>query len=390
MAKDNEGQSIRDYGSRKKRIRRRRNFIIAVALIALLIGGGVYLYKLYNKSYTGYEVSHSQENPTESGAKYLRYNGGVLKYSKDGATAIAKDGSLRWNGSYEMKKPVVDICEKYVVIADQGGTLLKIFDEDGVAGSIPTVNNIIKAEVSAKGIVAVLLEEERANYIKLFDTDGTELVGMATSAETDGYPMDITLSNDGRKLITSYLAVTSGELVGITTFYNFGEVGQNFMENIMGAFKFEGLVVPRVIFNNNEAACIFKENGITILKYSEKPEEVKEETYERKIESILHNEKYAGVVLEKAETGYRELILYSLDGTKVLDQKLDFDFDHIYLSGDEIIMYDNLSCVIMKLSGRVKFRHTFDMNIDAFYPINHLDRYFLINDTGISQINLIE
>jgi hypothetical protein len=390
MAKDNEGQSVRDYGNRKKRVRRRRNFVIAAAFIALLIGGGVYIYNLYNKNYTSYEVFNSMDNPVESGTKYLYYDGGVLKYSKDGAAAIAKDGSLRWNGSYEMKKPVVDICEKYLVIADQGGTTLKIYDEEGVAGSISTVNNIIKAEVSKKGVVAALLEEEGNNYIKLYDADGTELAEIATNTAENGYPIDIALSNNGEKLITSYLSVTSGELVGITTFYNFGEVGQNWTDRMMGAYNFEGLIVPRVIFNNNDAACIFKENGIMIFKYSERPEVVKEEKYEAKIESILHSEKYVGVVLEKGESGYRELILYNLDGSKILDQRLDFDFNNIYLSDEEIIMYDNVSCVIMKLSGKVKFKYTFDTNIAALYPVNHLDRYFFINDTRISQISLVE
>lgn len=390
MAKDNEQQSIRDYGNRKKRIRRRRNFIIAAALLAVLIGGGIYAYRLYNKNYTSYEVFNSMDNPSENGTKYLRYNGGVLKYSKDGATAIARDGSLKWNGSYEMKKPVVDICEEYVVIADQGGTELKVFNGKGVAGSIPTVNHIIKAEVSKKGVVAALLEEAGTNYIKIYDTDGTVLVDIATSTAEDGYPIDIALSNNGEKLITSYLSVTSGELVGITTFYNFGEVGKNWTDRMMGAYNFEGLIVPRVIFNNNDSACIFKENGLMIFKYSERPEVVEEEIYETKIESILYNEKYTGVVLEKEASGYRQLILYNMEGSRVLEQKLDFDFNSIYLTDEEIIMYDNISCVIMKLSGKVKFKHTFDTNIAGLYPINHLDRYFFINDTQISQISLIE
>lgn len=390
MAKDKDGQSIRDYGDRKRRIKKRRRIIIGLAIIAILIGGSVYLYSLYNMNYKGYEVIKTMENAVDSKAHYLRYNGGVLKISQDGATAIDKEGNLKWNGSYEMKDPIADVCEQYVVVADRGGTSIQIFDNGGVAGSISTVSNIIKVEIANQGVVAALLESEGNNSIKLYDIDGTELAEIATNAVEDGYPIDITLSNDGEKLITSYLSVTTGELIGIATFYNFGEVGQNWTDRMVGAFNFNGLVAPRVAFNNNSTACVFKENGFMIFSYSEMPKLIKEFSYDAKIDSILHNEEYAGVVLEAGETSTRELLVYNLKGEKVLDKKLDFDYTDIYLAGKEIIMHDNSSCIVMKMNGTVKFSYTFDSNIAALYPVNDLDRYLFVSDKAIAQISLVE
>ncbi|MDF2486180.1 MAG: hypothetical protein K0R46_2348, partial [Herbinix sp.] len=191
MAKDNERQPVRDYGDRKKRVRRRRNIVIVVAIIALLIGGSVYLYSLYNMNYQSYEVQNSMDNTVENTAQYLRYDNGILKYSMDGATAIDKEGNLKWNGSYEMKDPVADVCEEYAVVADQGGTSIQIFDQEGIAGSISTVNDIIKVEIAKQGVVAALLETEGNNAIKLYDMDGTELAEIATNTLENGYPIDI-------------------------------------------------------------------------------------------------------------------------------------------------------------------------------------------------------
>lgn len=390
MAKDNEVQSIRDYGSRKKRVRRRRSFVIVIAIIAILIGVSIYIYNLNNKNYQSYEVLKTLQNTEESGAQYLSYNTGVLKYSKDGATAIDKEGKLKWNGSYEMNKPQADVCGEYAVIADQGGTSLKIFDGKGVAGSISTIHNIVKVEISTKGVVAVLMETESENSIIIYDVDGTMLVEMATNVIEDGYPIDITFSDDGEKLITSYLSVTTGELVGVATFYNFGEVGQNWVDNLVGAYKFDGIIAPRVFFNNNDAACIFREDGFMLFEYSEMPNMVKEIRFENRIDSILHNEEFVGVVLDAEESGYRNLVLYNLKGEKVLDRKLDFDYNQIYLADDEIIMYDNTSCIVMKINGTIKFSYTFDSNILGLYPINELDRYYYISDKEITQINLVE
>jgi hypothetical protein len=390
MAKDKEGQSIRDYGERKRRARRRRNFVIVLAIMVLLVGGGIYLYSLYNKNYHSYEIIKRMDNTAEINAQYLKYGSGILKYSKDGATAIDMEGKLKWNGSYEMKKPIADVCGDYVVVADQGGTSIQIFDKKGIAGNISTVHNVIKVEVSKKGVVAALLETENTNSIIIYDVDGTKLVEIATNMIENGYPIDITLSDDGEKLITSYLSVTTGELIGIATFYNFGEVGQNWTDRIVGAFNFTGLVVPRVAFTNNNAACIFKENGIMLLEYSEMPNMIKEINFESKVDSILYNEKYVGVVLEAGETGNQDLVVYNLKGDIVLNKKLDFDYNKIYLADDEIIMYDNVSCIVMKMNGTVKFQYTFDSNIAALYPVNELDRYYYVSDKEIAQIGLVE
>ena len=390
MAKDNEGQSVRDYGERKRRIRRRRNLIIGIAIIALLVGGSVYLYKLYNKNYNSFEVLKTMENKVESGAQYLRYGSGVLKYSKDGATVIDKEGKLKWNGSYEMKQPMADVSGDYVVIADQGGTSIQIFDGKGIVGRISTVYDIIKVEVAQQGVVYALQEADDTNYIFLYDKDGTVLGEKVTSMSEDGYPIDISISDDGLKLITSYLTVNTGELTGIASFYNFGEVGQNWIDNLVGGFKFEGIVAPRVFFNNNDTACVFKENGLMLIEYSEMPRVIKEISFENEIKSILHNEKYVGVIIDAGETGHRELVVYNLKGDKILDKKLDFDYREIRLEGEEIIMNDNVSCIVMKMNGTVKFSHTFGSDIVALYPINDLDQYYYVSDKEIAQIRLVE
>ena len=116
----------------------------------------------------------------------------------------------------------------------------------------------------------------------------------------------------------------------------------------------------------------------------------KEITIEGEIESVLHNEKYAGYVLKKDGEKEPKLLLYDLKGNLVLDMELDFEYDRIYLSGEEIIMYNDLSCLIYKADSKEKFRYTFTTNISALYPINNLDRYFMASPEEILVIKLVE
>jgi hypothetical protein len=69
---------------------------------------------------------------------------------------------------------------------------------------------------------------------------------------------------------------------------------------------------------------------------------------------------------------------------------LDFEYENIYISKDEIIMYNDFTCLIYKVSGQEKFRYTFTTNISALYPINHLDRYFMVNPEEVLEIQLVE
>jgi len=399
MAKEIEGQTLRDYGNRKKRYRKIRKSIIGMLLAAIIVVVGIYLYLLYNKSYDNYEVIKTEEALETDASGYLGYSGGIVKYSRDGAVAVNKDGSLLWNGSYEMMDPIADTCGKYVVIADRGNKSIHIFNEKGFVSSITTLYDIMKVEIATQGVVAVLMEEGDTSYIKLYYEDGTMvsdsnedgvLSEIITNVGDAGYPIDIALSDDGKKLVVSFLSFTTGKLVSTIGFYNFGEVGQNLIDRFVGGFEFEEIIVPEVAFLGNDTVCVYKENGYSLYSMLQKPELIQEETLDKKIQSIIYNEKYFGLILDGLDSAPKQMQLYNLAGKKVLDQSLDFQYEKILLSGEEILMYDNLSCLILKTNGKEKFRHTFDTNIEAIYPINQLDKYYLVNANGISQIQLVE
>lgn len=399
MAEQMNGQSLRDYGKRIKRYQRIRKSIIGMVLIVIAALAGIYLYLLYNKDYDSYEVISTQEVTGVNGTGYLGYHGGIVKYSKDGAMAINKEGKVLWNGSYEMMDPIADACENYVVVADRGNKLLHIFNENGFVSSITTYYDILKAEVGHNGVVAVLMEEDDTSYLKLYYEDGTVvsdskeeglLSEIVKDIDNAGYPIDFSLSNDGKKIVVSFLSFTSGKLVSTIGFYNFGEVGQNELDRLVGGFELEDTVIPKVAFLGNDTVAVYKEDGYSLFSMLEKPNLLKEETFDQKIQSILFNEKYMGFVLADSDNGKRQIVLYDLKGNKVLSQSLDFEYDTIFLSEEEIIMYNKQSCLILKNNGKEKFRYTFDTDIVAFYPINHLDKYFLVNPSEITEIMLVE
>lgn len=381
---------MRDYESRRKRYRRNKTIVFTSLLILIVIIGAVYIYELINRDYQDYEVIKRLENTEENLGGYLEYNGAVVRYSKDGALAIDIKGNLLWNGSFEMSDPIADTCGDYVAIADRGSKQVSIFNKKGLAGSITTNHPIIKVQVANQGVVAILMIEDETSYIEIYSKEGELLGEKITNVVKDGYPMDFTLSHDGKKIGATYLCINKGEIINNLLFLNFGEVGKNFTDRTVGALIYNGKIVPRITFLDNDTVCAFTEEGFLIFTMEEKAEIYKEEIVEGEIKSVLHNEKYVGLVIEGKETKKSSLYLYDLKGNRVLNKELDFDYDTIYLSKDEIIMYDDLSCLIYKTNGQAKFRYTFTTNISALYPINHLDNYFLVNPKEILEIQLVE
>lgn len=380
---------MRDYEDRKKRYRKNRVVIFVLLLVLIVIIGAIYLIRLFNRTYQGYEVLDRISNTEENLGGYLKYKSAVVRYSRDGALAVDNKGNLLWNGSYEMTDPVADTCEDYVVIADRGGKQVQIFNKSGLAGSLTMNHPIVKAEVARQGVVAVLMIEDDTSYVELYSKEGTFIGEKVTNMVKDGYPMDISLSDNGEKIAATYLSLSSGEIVNNILFLNYGDVGKNFTDRTAGASIYTNAIVPRITFLDNNTVCAFTENGLLIFPMEEIAEPAIEQIVEGKIKSVLHNEKYAGLVLQEDKKEPR-LLLYDLKGKKILDKELSFEYESIYLSGDEIIMFNDLSCVIYKIDGKEKFRYTFDTNISALYPINNLDRYFLVNPQDILEIQLIE
>jgi len=390
MAKEYENQQLRQYTNRRKRYKRNRNIVISVLLLVVAVVGICYVTYLFNKTYQDYKIINSTDIAEGSAVGYLSYGSSVVKYGKDGVQAYDRSGKQSFNASYNMADPITDMNGEYIAIADRGGKQVYIYKSKGQVGTYTTPYNITKIEIADQGVAAVLMEEEMKNHIKLYDLKGEELAEVNNTVNNAGYPMDFTLSEDGRKLVVAYLSVAEGSLVSKIQCLNFDDVGDNHTNQMVGADIYKGIVVPKVEFLNNDTFCVYLDNGIKIYSMREIPELIQDISLEGKIKSIFYNSSYTGVVLESEDGSSETLKLYDLKGKQVLDKSLDFRYTKIFMTEKEIIMHNDLRSMILKLNGKVKYDDTFDSNIDAFFPIDNLDHYYLINKTKLNEIQLLD
>lgn len=377
--------------SEKSREDKSRNLKIKVITIigivcALLLA--IYLFCVY-RTYNNYKVRKTIKIETGTNSQYQAFGEFVVKYSNDGISYINGTETI-WNEAYEMKSPIVDVCGDYLAIADKNSNTIYIFNKKGKVGEVNTSYPIIKIEVAQQGVVAALLEEASANYIELYDKEGNLIVSHKSLLSENGFPLSFSISNDGEKMMTSYLSIKEGSTENQVIFYNFSNVGKDEVDRVVGTFNQYGeTIVPAVYFVSNEDAIAIGDNVLAIYKMKEKPTIRKEIKFDKEIQKVFYNEKYVGLIFEnsKGDTPYK-MEVYSLSGEKIMSKEIEMNLDHVKFAGKNVLMYDDVTCELISLKGVVKFKHVFTKQLDAIVPMESTNTFLLMTKNKIEEISL--
>lgn len=356
--------------------------IIAVTLFVLIY--------INNRTYSECEVESEIMKGDTTKCMFYEYGKGFLRYSNDGLAYIEGSDSI-WNQAFEMKTPMIDICKDYVAFGEQNTNEVYIYNTEGLVGKVKTSYPVINIAVAGNGIVAAITEEENANHIEIIDTDGTILVTGQTVLSGDGCPIDLSLSEDATKLVVSYLYLNGGQAQTKVVFYNYSEVGKNEVDRIVGGFnQYKTCVVPRVEFITNDIAVAFGDNIYTIYADKQKPSIIHEEDeINREIKSIFYSEEYIGFIFETGEidTPY-ELQIINTSGDVLYEGTLEIDYRNIKFDGDNVIMYDQDTFIVMSVKGKIRYKGTTGAQINQIIGLGGKTKYIRISPESIDVIRL--
>ena len=374
--------------------RRERRIFIVTCAICILIAIGIFVLGVnlfLNKKYNSYEVLESTSVTTSGNVKYEAYQNKMIKYSRDGISALDSSGNIIWNGSYDMIEPAVDISGKYVVVADIGGKTVSIYNGEDTGKEISTDYPIVQACVSSQGIVAVALEQESSNVINIYnpyDISDKLLVEIPTNVD-EGYLVCMDLSADGMNLAATYVCITGGQVQSRVAFYNFSDVGKN-TNCLVGAKNYDDKIVSDIRYLGENNICIFADDGFQIWGEMKKPEEVYHKNFKETIKSAFCNSEYTGVILATGSTSkpYR-MNVFDMKGKMVLDMEFSDEYTEVKLyDTNEIILNSVSGCTIFRLNGVKKFSTDIDGKVLKVFPSEKRNRYYLVTDSKIQKIKL--
>lgn len=259
----------------------------------------------------------------------------------------------------------------------------------GPVGPVATDFPIVKAEVAENGSIAAILEDGEKTWINYYASDGSLIVENQTRMENNGYPLDLAVSPDGEVISVSYLMVESGEISSQVVFYNFGQEGQEQVDNIVAEFTYEDTVVPDLVYFDNNTCVAFRDDGFSVFQGNDIPEERKSEEIDQQLISLFYNEEYFGIVTagEEQESTYL-MTLYDSSGRERSSRGFDMEYQSISFSGEKVILCAGTQVEMYNLNGRLKFQGDIQEGMVRNLFRMSRNRYFLISDEGISMIQL--
>ncbi|MCR5785087.1 MAG: DUF5711 family protein [Eubacterium sp.] len=376
---------------------RKRIIILGILAVAGLV---LILYLIgQTHTYTDYEVLSSVERTDDETVKITSFKGNVLKYGSDGISLTDLSNNIIWNQSFEIESNEIVKSEEYVAVVETGGTQIYLFGEEGFVSKIETKRQTVRAAVSDIGTVATIEYEDGVNYIELFDSEGNELAEGEAHIENNGTPVSIALSPSGTLMAVVYFDYSSGEVASTVTFYNFGSVGQNEIDNIVSTNETDS-VIAEIEFVTDDKCIAFGNNIIQVYKGKQKPSLDKEIEVEEEIESVFcENERFGYVVCNEdevysASSDAEEESLYTINvynykGRRLYQTGFDMSYDKIeVLENTEVCIMGTTSCEILSKWGKPRFIYTFEQNLLEVFSASSMHSYEVILSDHTEHIRL--
>ena len=183
----------------------------------------------------------------------------------------------------------------------------------------------------------------------------------------DGYPLDLALSPDGTQIVMSVVHLEGGVLKNKVVFYDFSEIGKNVNNRYVGGFEeeFNGKMAARVRYLNQDTVCAFSDSGLTFISVKNvipDPEVITVEV-EEDIESICSSERYAAMILDNPTGDPYRMDIYTTDGKLKKSIPFDYPYSGALIDGDQVILYNEESCMVYNIDGYKKFEGRFDFPV---------------------------
>lgn len=360
--------------------------IIAALFIVALILVGIY-FLLQRQTYNAVETVDYYENVSQDNPGYERYLKGVLKYTRDGIAFLDKSGTEVWNQPCQMNNPIVEVRGESAVVYDRTGTSIFVFEESGLKGEIKTTRPIERISVSEQGVVAAILKDDTTPKVTCYDATGNLLVEQNTSLDNTGYPVDVSLSDDGNILLVSYLMADGTGIRTKIVYYDFG--GEDIDKKDFKIYEqiYEGNIVPVVGYLNKDISILAADNQVILYEQKEELEMTAQIPF-YELSNIAYNEKNIVLLVKEENSSSYKVKVYNITGELLSEMEVDREYSNISLYDDQIILYEENVCCIYTKDGICKYKGEMDLDILEIYPLLGLNKYMMINANGFYEIRL--
>lgn len=366
----------------------RHGFFFVVLLFIACFAGLIY-WQIKTHVYNGYSIEKETPFSVSLNAHIMRVGDSILTYSRDGAHMSGIDGESNWNVTYAIQELMVRKTGETIAIAGFNDSNILVANTEKHLSNISTAMPIKNMTVSESGYITAVISNNEETFINTYSDAGTLLFSGKSHIETSGYPMALALSPDAQNLAVSYLSMEGDEIKSQMIFYNFGAMGTNKTDYIVSDYTYTDIIVPEIVFLNNETSVAVGDSRIMFYTGALMPTLYKEYLFEREVCGVFTNDEKIGVVFVSDEANYSYMIdVYNASAEKLGRYYFDMDFEDIFFERDAFVIYNHKECEIFAYNGLVKFNEEFRNQIQMMLPTNRAYKYVLVTGDKIQTVQL--
>jgi hypothetical protein len=226
--------------------------------------------------------------------------------------------------------------------------------------------------------------------VRLYDRSGNELASGQFYEDKGSFPVDIAFSADAQKLAVDMLDVTDGEVSSTISFYNFGSVGQNEIDNNVGTYSYEDVLISEIDYVSADRMVAIADSGLYIFEGAQKPSPKKEVAFDTTVQSVFHNNKYVGITYSDPEAeGSWHIKVYDMSGNVAMENDTDIAYDQIeFLENNEVCVRDAYNCELFTIHSIRKFSYTFDKELYKILSGTDEQSYTIVLNGEMDEVRL--
>lgn len=364
---------------------KRKMILLAICLGVLLVGVGIYFWMEY-QTYTRVEVVRTYENTGFGNTNYEYCEEGILRYSRDGIVLLSETGEEIWNQPCQMSNPIVEQCGSTVAVGDKQGTTIMVFEKTGMKGEIHTTKPIERLAVSEQGIVCAILKDAEMPMVVCYDAMGNVLVEHKVSFSNAGYPMDVSISDDGKCMLVSYMKVQDSKIVGDIAYYYF----ENEEQYEVSKMSYEDCVIPVVGFLEKDRSFVATEDVIFFYEGLKEPEEITRVELQQEMVGIAYSEDLIAMLLRSEGAAGYKLCIYNAEGKLLSSVDVAKEYSNIKIMAEEVILFDGAQCSIFEKNGLKRYEGEMETELKLMYPLSGIRKYIVVNVNGFQEVRLMK
>ena len=353
-------------------------------IISLFILFTIFTFIVLYFTLTKHHVSNTKtvrittSNLSGAGINYKKLSNGYVRITNDGIVFFDKNGSIKWNVSYNISNFLIDSKKDYIAIAGVGERKVYVFNEKGktIEYEVRPNETIERIAVSNEGELALLISDENYEYLKKF-VDG-ELRDMTDAINLDNQlATDIVISEDNKYLAMSYLYKEAGndKILSKVSLYYFDETyalinGVRFIMSLnsdTGIDKVDMLL--RLKFIGEDTLYLITDNKLYLSKILDNELNIiKKINLNHDIKSVYASNEFIMLMLDNMnydKDKKRHIIeIYDKQGKRKLSKKVDINFyDDFYMTEDNVVVKSGDMVNVYGFFGNLIFEKHFEDEI---------------------------